>query len=304
MITGATATGLRYPPIASEAMPELGHLRAFVAVAQERNFTRAATRLHLAQQAVSKSVATLESQLGVALLRRTTRDVALTPAGEALLRAGGAALQQLDAAFAEATALGRGMTGTIRVGVTPAVGTAAHPHIAAALTTGAPDLRVTFQEVRPDAAAELLRRRELDLVVSRIGPTSEEFGHAELSPSPAIALVGPGHRLAGRERIPVSELDGERLQMWSPPGDPYADHLIDMLARAGARVEVAVAQVIGGGGPPSLGPDEFALRPSGWPAGTNAALEFEAPGLHLPLWVHWSAGSMEPGVARLREHLS
>lgn len=284
-------------------MPELGHLRAFIAVAEELNFTRAASRLHLAQQAVSKSVAVLESQLGVELVRRTTRDVALTPAGEALLRSGSAALKHLDAAFAEAAALGRGLAGTVRVAVTPAVGAAAHPNIAAALTTGAPDLRVTFQEVRPPAAADLLRRRELELVVSRVGPTSDEFGHAELTPSPAIALVARGHRLAARGRIAVSELDGERLQMWNAPGDPYADHLVALLTRGGARVEVTVAQVIGGGGPPQLGDDEFAVRPTGWPAGENAALEFEPPGLELPLWAYWMMGTMQPGVARLREHL-
>jgi DNA-binding transcriptional LysR family regulator len=101
-------------------MPELGHLRAFIAVAEERNFTRAAQRLHLAQQAVSKSVATLESQLGVKLLRRTTRDVSLTAAGETLLRSGSDALQRVDAAFAEASAHGHALTGTLHVGVTPA----------------------------------------------------------------------------------------------------------------------------------------------------------------------------------------
>ena len=62
-------------------MPELRQLRAFVAVAQELNFTRAAERLHLGQQAVSKSVRQLERELGVTLLERTTREVRLTAAG-------------------------------------------------------------------------------------------------------------------------------------------------------------------------------------------------------------------------------
>ena len=69
-------------------MPELRQLRAFVAVAEELNFTRAAERLHLGQQAVSKSVGQLERELGVALLERTTREVRLTPAGDARSAAG------------------------------------------------------------------------------------------------------------------------------------------------------------------------------------------------------------------------
>ena len=73
-------------------MPDLRELRTFVAVAEERNFTRAAERLHLAQQAVSKSVGRLERELGVELLERTTREVRLTAAGAALLESGREAL--------------------------------------------------------------------------------------------------------------------------------------------------------------------------------------------------------------------
>ena len=83
-------------------MPELRHLRAFVAVAETRNFTRAAERLHLAQQAVSKSVSQLERELGVTLLERTTREVRLTAAGRDLAEEGAAILAAADAAFARA----------------------------------------------------------------------------------------------------------------------------------------------------------------------------------------------------------
>src|SRR5215218_3008351 len=101
-------------------MPELRQLRAFVAVAEELNFTRAAERLHLRQQAVSKSVQQLERELAVELLERTTREVSLTPAGAKLLAAGRDALAATDAAFERARTIGRGLAGTVRVGVSPA----------------------------------------------------------------------------------------------------------------------------------------------------------------------------------------
>ena len=72
-------------PVRLTMSVELRHLRAFVAVAEELNFTRAADRLHLAQQALSKQIRQLEEQLGTQLLDRTTRKVELTPSGLALL---------------------------------------------------------------------------------------------------------------------------------------------------------------------------------------------------------------------------
>src|SRR3954468_10166002 len=110
-------------------MPELRQLRTFVAVAEERNFTRAAERLHLGQQAVSKSVQQLERELGVELLERTTREVSLTPAGTELLAAGRGAPSAAAPAFERARTVGRGLAGTVRVGISPAVEPAAREEV-------------------------------------------------------------------------------------------------------------------------------------------------------------------------------
>ena len=87
---------------------ELRHLRYFVAVGEELHFTRAARRVHIAQQPLSAAIARLEQQLGVTLLERTTRRVELTEAGEALLEPARAALRAVDDALAAAQAAGRG----------------------------------------------------------------------------------------------------------------------------------------------------------------------------------------------------
>jgi len=145
-------------------MPELRQLRAFVAVADEPNFTRAAERLHLGQQAVSKSVGQLERELGVALLERTTREVRLTPAGTTLLESGRDALAAADAAFDRARTVGRGLAGTVRVGVTPAIGPATRDEVARVLRDGAAELSVSFHEFRPGEVSQRLRDRTVDLV--------------------------------------------------------------------------------------------------------------------------------------------
>src|SRR5918911_4249309 len=99
-------------------MPDLRQLRAFLTVAEQLSFTRAAELLHLTQQTVSKTVQDLERELGVELLERTTREVRLTAAGAALLEAGPAALTAVEGAFARAREVGAGLSGTITVGVT------------------------------------------------------------------------------------------------------------------------------------------------------------------------------------------
>src|SRR5918994_897889 len=95
---------------------ELRHLRYFVAVAEELHFTRAARRLHIAQQPLSAAIARLERQLDVKLLARTTRRVELTAAGVALLEPARAALRAVDEALAAAQAAGRGEAGELGVG--------------------------------------------------------------------------------------------------------------------------------------------------------------------------------------------
>src|SRR4051812_4857796 len=99
-------------------------LRAFVTVAEELNFTRAAERLFIAQQALSAQVQQLESRLGTKLFERTTRRVTLTDAGEQLLPHAVATLEALDAGLGQLEATQRAEGATLRVGLS---GTATVP---------------------------------------------------------------------------------------------------------------------------------------------------------------------------------
>ena len=182
-------------------MPELRQPRTFVAVAEERNFTRAAERLHLAQQAVSKSVRQLERELGVELLERTTREVRLTPAGAALLTAGRETLAAADAAFARAREVGTALAGKVRIGATPAVGAAVLGEVVDVLRDGAPELSVAALELRPGEISRSLRDRDVDLVLARTWYGGPEVESASLRPTPAILVVPADHPLATRRAI-------------------------------------------------------------------------------------------------------
>lgn len=286
-------------------MPELRHLRAFVAVAEELNFTRAAQRLHLVQQAVSRAVAQLERELGVTLLERTTHDVKLTAAGVTLLVSGREALAAVDAALDQAQAIGRGLAGTVTVGFTPAVGARVRGAIARVLRDGAPETRVSLREVRPSEIASLLRRRDLDLAVVRTSPASPEIESAALSPTPAALHVPAGHRLATGGPVRLSQLDGERLLTWNPSGTPFTDLLVTRIAAAGARVYPVQSHVLGGNEPLDLaGHDAVALLPEGWPAADDAVVVALAEAVDLPLLLLWPTGAPSPAVTRLRHGLA
>jgi DNA-binding transcriptional LysR family regulator len=286
-------------------VPELRQLRVFVAVAEDLNFTRAAERLHLAQQAVSKSVRQLERELGVDLLERTTREVRLTAAGTALLESGREALASADAAFERARNVGRGLAGTVRVGITPAVGADVRDEVARALVDDAPDLTVSFHQVRPGEVPGKLRDQDVDLVLARTGSDAPGVDSAALRPSPVELLVPKGHRLAGVEAVRLAQLDGERLLTWSAPGTPFTDLLVDRLAAAGAQVEPVRARVLGGEQPPELSEaDAVAVMPAGWPTGEqNVRLPIDDE-VSLPLLVLWPAGRPPPALERVRQTMA
>jgi DNA-binding transcriptional LysR family regulator len=100
---------------------ELRHLRAFVAVAEELHFTRAARRLHLAQQALSAQIRQLEDELGTQLFERTTRSVELTEAGRTLLAHAVPILASISAAWEQTAQTGAGEIGRLAVCYTPTV---------------------------------------------------------------------------------------------------------------------------------------------------------------------------------------
>ena len=101
---------------------ELRELRYFLAVAEELNFTRAAERVHLAQQALSASIRNLEADLGVQLFTRSTRHVALTTAGEALVSGARHVLESAAEAVDEVKRVGSGQAGRLIIGFSTAAG--------------------------------------------------------------------------------------------------------------------------------------------------------------------------------------
>lgn len=283
-------------------LPDLRQLRTFVAVAEELNFTRAAERLHLAQQAVSKSVRQLERELGVELLQRTTREVRLTPAGAALLQHGREALAAADTAFSRAREIGLGLAGTVRVGVTPAVGPGLRDEIVRALRDGAPELGVALLEVRPRDVARLLHDRELDVVVGRAPSSDPEVDGAALRPSRLRLAAPDDHPLAASDGpVRLAALDATRLLVWNPPGTPFTDLLLGIVGAHGAEVVPVESPVTGGQSLTLLHElDAVALVPEDWPGAPGVTLRDLSEPAELPVQLLWAAGTPPAAAARIR----
>jgi DNA-binding transcriptional LysR family regulator len=189
---------------------ELRHLRYFVAVAEERHFGRAAARLHMAQPPLSQQIRQLESELGLQLLRRTTRRVELTPAGEAYLVRARQIIAAVSSAAGEAKRVAAGLQGRLVIGCVGSATYSLLPHLVRRLREELPDVEVAVQGemLAPDQVGALLDGR-IDLGLLR-PPVDEDALKLEvLRADRLIVAVPDGHRLAERRRLRLQDLAAE-----------------------------------------------------------------------------------------------
>jgi LysR family transcriptional regulator, transcription activator of glutamate synthase operon len=192
---------------------DLRQLRYLVALAEERNFTRAAEREHIAQPALSQQIRRLEDELGLPLVERTTRRVTITHAGRLLVARARRILAEVDAAQAELLGV-RGLeAGHVTVGTMHTMGPVDVSLVLAIFHQRHPAIELTVREASSEELAEMLRDDELDLaflsVTERV--ESHELGLHQLVSEELVVLLPIGHRLAGRRKLRMAELQGEEF---------------------------------------------------------------------------------------------
>jgi DNA-binding transcriptional LysR family regulator len=199
---------------------ELRQLRYLVALADEHHFTRAAGRLHIAQPALSQQIRRLEDEVGVALVDRTTRHVSLTPAGEMLVGRARRALAEVDAAAAELSELAGVRTGRIVIGAMRSTGPFDLSALLAAYNARHPGIELIVREEPSEVMLQRLHADALDvafLSVNRLDAGPDIQLHPLLD-EPLVALLAPGHPLAGRRRLDMAELRDERFVVFGEGG--------------------------------------------------------------------------------------
>ena len=188
---------------------ELRHLRYFIAVAEELHFRRAAERLHVAQPAVSEQIRKLEAELGVTLLNRTQRSVALTASGAVLLEEARRVLRQADVAARAARSAREQELGRLRVGYLVDALPACIPQALAAFRDAAPGIEVLLESGPSLRLAADVRRGVLDLAIVCLPAAVRDLRVTSLGEERAICAVPAGDHLADGHRL-TPERIGER----------------------------------------------------------------------------------------------
>jgi DNA-binding transcriptional LysR family regulator len=198
---------------------ELRHLEHFLAVAEERNFTRAAARLHIVQSALSVSVRSLERELGAELFRRTTREVRLTDAGRALLPEARRTLDAAASAQAAVLDAGAGLRGTLRLGVMQVISLVDVGSLIARFHRERPLVDIQPRSA-PGGSAQMtadIRHGDLEAAFAAVsGPDQPGLAVTMLAAEPVLLACLPGHPLAARDSVTAGDLAGEPFVDFSP----------------------------------------------------------------------------------------
>jgi DNA-binding transcriptional LysR family regulator len=213
---------------------ELRHLRYFVAVSEELHFRRAAERLHIAQPPLSQAIRKLEDELGVSLLRRTSRVVTLTDAGRTFAEQARSVLAGLDLAVAEARRAG-GAGSTLRIGCAPQLPIQLLLRFLGALHER--ESTSSTQVVNLLARDQIRRLLDGDLELG-IFSYVENFEGIELEPlfagEPLAAFLRPDHPLAGRDVVRPADVHGQQGVIYPRAASPALhDWLLTAFAESG-----------------------------------------------------------------------
>ena len=214
--------------------PEARLLRYFLAVAEQLNFTRAAETLGIAQPALSAQIRQLEAQLGVQLLERSTRMVALTEAGRAVYEAGPAALASLEDVWEAARRVGRGEAGRLRLAYSPSAGYETVPRLVEALHRRHPDLEISAEVLPSAEIVRAVREGDVEVGVARTPAPGAGVRLRTVRVERQGALVPADHPLAALSEVELAAVAEHPILMHRRSANPaHYDLVRALFARAG-----------------------------------------------------------------------
>ena len=287
----------------------LQRLRYFVAVADELNFTRAASRLHVSQPSLSAQVRALERDVGVELLRRSTRRVELTEAGQSMLEDTRRILEGLEEARLRARRAADTAAGTLRVAYTASVGYHALPLILDELEALAPEVTVSANRAWSARVLDQIRSGDIDLGLVREFRQTRGIVGETVRLEPLAVFASVRHRLAARPEVSIADLFEETFVLVPHQLAPgFHDLVVGLCRRAGFEPR-AIAPAAPDNREPLLAhlsrhPEHIFVGPVSmasvsWKGVTTVPIDdLDA---RMGLSVVWSGSATAPGIARAVE---
>jgi DNA-binding transcriptional LysR family regulator len=212
---------------------ELRHLRYFVAVAEERNFTRAAARLHIAQPPLSRQIQQLEEDLGVALIEKGSRPLRLTEAGTFFLAHAKPLLDQVRDLKTMTRRVGQ-LERTLDIGFVASTLYGQLPEIVRRYRERHPEVEVALHEMTTVEQLAALKEGRIDVGFGRLKSEDPSIRRILLREEPMVAALPPGHRLAqGSGGVRLREFVHEKLLVYpKAPRPSFADQVLGVFSEA------------------------------------------------------------------------
>lgn len=213
---------------------DLRQLRYFVTVAEELHFGHAAEKLHISQPPLSLSIQQLEKSLGVILLLRTNRTVALTTAGAMLYSEARKLLKHAADMEDMAARVAEGIEGRLIVGFVGAMLFRGLPEAVAAFQRSNPRVDIVLREMNTAEQIEEVRREQIDVGFIHAGNLSTGIESKPLLKEPFVCCLPNGHRYAQRARIDLRDLADETFVLFPRMVSPhYYDRIVALCINAG-----------------------------------------------------------------------
>ncbi len=213
---------LRPPPF------ELRHLHAFLVVAEELHFGRAAARLGIAQPPLSQQIKRVEEAIGHRLLDRDTRNVALTAAGATLAATARTVLRQIAVGVEQARDVASGKAGRLAVGFTPTTALRLLPRILPSFRAANPLVEVDLTELMPSALVEALRTGQIDVAILRDPSPFDDLIATTIHDEPYVAVMPDAHREAASDTFDLGSLAADAFILF--PANAESQSLARMFA--------------------------------------------------------------------------
>jgi len=197
----------------------LNQLRYFVAVAENRSFTKAAAQFYISQTAITQQIRSLEERVGTPLLDRNTRPISLTPAGKTFLGESKAILERMESALHKTVEASTGQEGTLKIGYTKGYERSDLGNKLSSFHHDYPNILLMFFRCDTDVLATGLINKEYDIIFTWDSSNTRQdpaLDYKVIEHVPLYLAVYRTHPLAQKKKINRTDMKGEKIIFMSP----------------------------------------------------------------------------------------